>query len=157
MKLGTRGRYAVTALTDLALRKGDGPVSLAAIAERQGLSQSYLEQLFASLKRNDLIKSNRGPGGGYQLARPASQIYISEIVLAVDEPMHATMCKPGGKPCGKQDVKCLTHDLWDELGNQIMYFLSAVTLEDLITNRVSGLAQMIERRKEKVPLSLAAE
>lgn len=139
MKLSTKGRYAVMALVDLATH-GDGrPVSLADIAERQEISLSYLEQLFAKLRRAELVASVRGPGGGYLLARGADGTRISDIVLAVDEPIHATRCTPG-QPygCRSNKSRCLTHDLWEELGNQIYLYLSSVTLQDVVARRVLG-------------------
>ncbi|MEX2298121.1 MAG: Rrf2 family transcriptional regulator [Dongiaceae bacterium] len=140
MKLSTKGRYAVMALVDLAFHSNDGkPVALADIAGRQEISLSYLEQLFAKLRRGGLVRSVRGPGGGYLLARPATDLRISDAILAVDEPIHATRCSPGS-PVGCQSNKsrCLTHDLWEELGNQIHLFLSSVSLADVCERRVLG-------------------
>ena len=143
MKLSTKGRYAVMALVDLAAQDSTRPVTLADIAERQEISLSYLEQLFAKLRRGDLVKSVRGPGGGYLLARSAGETRISEIILAVDEPIRATRCTPG-QPfgCRSNKTRCLTHDLWEELGNQIYLYLSSVTLADVMgggVTRTSGL------------------
>ncbi len=143
MKLSTKGRYAVMALVDLAAQESSLPVTLADIAERQEISLSYLEQLFAKLRRGGLVKSVRGPGGGYLLARPAAETHISEIILAVDEPIRATRCTPG-QPfgCRSNKSRCLTHDLWEELGNQIYLYLSSVTLADVVglsVTRTSGL------------------
>ena len=143
MKLSTKGRYAVMALVDLAAQDSSLPVTLADIAERQEISLSYLEQLFAKLRRGGLVKSVRGPGGGYLLARPAAETRISEIILAVDEPIRATRCTPG-QPfgCRSNKSRCLTHDLWEELGNQIYLYLSSVTLADVVglsVTRTSGL------------------
>ncbi len=133
MKLSTKGRYAVMALVDLAAQESSLPVTLADIAERQEISLSYLEQLFAKLRRGGLVTSVRGPGGGYLLARPAAETRISEIILAVDEPIRATRCTPG-QPfgCRSNKSRCLTHDLWEELGNQIYLYLSSVTLADVV-------------------------
>ncbi len=145
MKLSTKGRYAVMAMVDLAGSGSEKPVSLADIAERQEISLSYLEQLFARLRRSGLVRSVRGPGGGYLLARRPDATRISDIVLAVDEPLHATRCRPGSaKGCRSDHSRCATHDLWEELGNQIYLFLSSVTLDDVVERRVlgtSGLAR----------------
>lgn len=139
MKLSTKGRYAVMAMVDLASIAREKPVALAEIAERQEISLSYLEQLFAKLRRGGLVRSIRGPGGGYMLARPAAGTRISDIVLAVDEPLHATRCRPGSsKGCRSDNSRCLTHDLWEELGNQIYLYLSSVSLDDVVNKRVLG-------------------
>ena len=151
MRLSTRGRYAVMAMVELAARgdadgdspaakgQGRGQVSLAEIAQAQHLSLAYLEQLFGPLRRAGLVASARGPGGGYRLARSATAISISEIVEAVDEPINATRCDEGGPGC-LAGTRCLTHDLWDELGNQIRLFLRGVTLDDVIRGQVVGRA-----------------
>jgi Rrf2 family iron-sulfur cluster assembly transcriptional regulator len=139
VKLSTKGRYAVMALVDLASYSKGHPLALAEIAERQEISLSYLEQLFAKLRRGGLVNSVRGPGGGYLLARAANETRISDIILAVDEPIRATRCTPGSPlGCATNNSRCLTHDLWEELGNQIHLFLSSVTLEDVVTRRVLG-------------------
>ncbi len=143
MRLSTKGRYAVMALVDLARSSNGAPVSLSDIADRQEISLSYLEQLFAKLRRSGLVKSVRGPGGGYLLARRTDETRISDIILAVDEPIRATRCKPGSPVgCHSDKSRCLTHDLWEELGNQIHLFLSAVTLEDVVMRRVLGTSQL---------------
>lgn len=146
MQLSTKGRYAVMALTDLARQDcsfGRRAVSLAEIAERQQISLSYLEQLFARLRRRGLVESVRGPGGGYRLTRPAAETSISDIVLAVDEPLKATRCKAVndgvGHGCMARGERCLTHSLWEALGRQIEGFLSAVSLEDVIERRVGAV------------------
>ncbi|MBM3502707.1 MAG: Rrf2 family transcriptional regulator [Alphaproteobacteria bacterium] len=142
MKLSTKGRYAVMAMVDLASNSNGRPVSLADIAERQDISLSYLEQLFGKLRRGGLVRSVRGPGGGYMLSHSVDQTRISDIVVAVDEPLRATRCPPGSSlGCGKNHSRCLTHDLWEELGNQIHRFLSAVTLADVIGKRVLGVSK----------------
>ena len=139
MKLGTRGRYAVMAMVDLARQAGGNPVSLADIAERQEISLSYLEQLFAKLRRSGLVASVRGPGGGYLLAHDRDQIRISDIIVAVDESLHAVRCTPGEAiGCRGDRSRCLTHDLWEELGNQIHLYLSSVSLADVCERRVLG-------------------
>lgn len=143
MKLSTRGRYAVMAMVELAARERAGgcvrPVSLAEIAGAQLLSLAYLEQLFGRLRRAGLVASARGPGGGYRLGRPAAGISIAEIVEAVDEPISATRCEEGSPGC-LAGQRCLTHDLWAELGDQIRLFLEHVTLEDVVLGRVLGRA-----------------
>ena len=130
MRLSTKGRYAVMAMADLASREGRaGPVSLGEIAESQEISLSYLEQLFAKLRKGGLVASVRGPGGGYRLSRPASELRVADIIVAVDEPISATRCKAGSpKGCTGTAARCLTHDLWEELGRQIHVFLSSVSL-----------------------------
>ncbi len=143
MRLSTKGRYAVMAMADLAKHSaGSKPVSLAEISGRQEISLSYLEQLFAKLRRGGLVSSVRGPGGGYRLGRPANELRISDIILAVDEPIAATRCKPGeAKGCTGTGARCVTHDLWEELGRQIHVFLSGVSLSDVVEKRVLGRAQ----------------
>jgi Rrf2 family iron-sulfur cluster assembly transcriptional regulator len=139
MRLSTKGRYAVMAMVDMAKYGGDGPITLADIAERQLISLSYLEQLFAKLRCAGLVKSIRGPGGGYLLAFGAESTRISDIILAVDEPIRATRCTPGAPTgCAGNKSRCLTHDLWEELGNQIHLYLSSVTLADVCARRVLG-------------------
>jgi Rrf2 family iron-sulfur cluster assembly transcriptional regulator len=143
VKLSTKGRYAVMAMADLASREAEAkPVSLAEIAERQEISLSYLEQLFAKLRKGSLVVSVRGPGGGYRLSRRAAELRVADIIIAVDEPMTATRCKPGSpKGCTGTLSRCLTHDLWEELGRQIHVFLSSVTLADVVERRVLGRAR----------------
>ena len=148
MKLSTKGRYAVMAMVDLATRERGRPVTLSEIAERQEISLSYLEQLFAKLRRRGLVKSVRGPGGGYLLAYPVSDTRISDIILAVDEPIRATRCEPGSHwGCTGRSSRCLTHDLWEELGNQIHLFLSSVTLDDVCRRRVLGTSGVLHRER----------
>jgi Rrf2 family iron-sulfur cluster assembly transcriptional regulator len=143
VKLSTKGRYAVTAMVDLAATsKGctGTPVTLSDIAERQDISLSYLEQLFCKLRKKGLVKSVRGPGGGYCLGRPAAQTRVSDIILAVDEPLRATGCNVGDEHgCHSKRGRCLTHDLWEELSNHIYLFLSSVTLADVVErNFIAG-------------------
>lgn len=141
MKLTTKGRYAVTAMADLAACGAGAPVALADIALRQGISVSYLEQLFAKLRRAGLVASARGQAGGYSLAREARDIRVAEIVAAVDEEIRTTACAPGeSRGCQGGSARCLTHDLWDELARHIDIFLNAVTLDDVIARRVLGMA-----------------
>lgn len=130
MKLTTRGRYAVTAMLDLALYEQQGPISLADISERQEISLSYLEQLFSRLRRSKLVASTRGPGGGYKIAHPLNEVSIADIVRAVNESVDTTQC--GGQKNCHQHGRCLTHDLWEGLSEQIDSFLSGISLQDLI-------------------------
>ncbi|NVJ66969.1 MAG: Fe-S cluster assembly transcriptional regulator IscR [Gammaproteobacteria bacterium] len=133
MKLSTKGRYAVTAMLDLALHSGSGPISLSEISGRQDISLSYLEQLFSKLRKANLVDSIRGPGGGYELQRPANRITVADVVLAVNEPIDATRCKGKG---GCQDGEhCLSHQLWAELSDQIYQFLSGISLEQVVKRR----------------------
>jgi Rrf2 family iron-sulfur cluster assembly transcriptional regulator len=133
MKLTTKGRYAVTAMLDLALHGGQGPVTLADISARQEISLSYLEQLFSRLRRQQLVSSIRGPGGGYQLSRGADAVYIAEVVDAVNESLDTTRC--GNKGDCQNGEKCLTHHLWSDLSDQIHQFLSDISLGDLMRKR----------------------
>ncbi len=141
MKLSTKGRYAVMAMADLAGASEGRPVPLADIASRQQISLSYLEQLFARLRRAGVVASVRGPGGGYRLARSAADTRISDIILAVDEPVDVTRCQHGLSGCMEGGKRCITHDLWDELSRHIQLFLSSVTLEDILERRVMGAAR----------------
>jgi len=146
MRLSTRGRYAVMAMVDLAQHSGDAPVCLSEIAQRQEISLSYLEQLFAKLRRGGLVKSVRGPGGGYLLTYGRDATRIADIILAVDEPIRATRCKPGATlGCRGDRSRCLTHDLWEELSNQIHLYLSSVTLADVCEKRVLGTSGLAYR------------
>jgi Rrf2 family iron-sulfur cluster assembly transcriptional regulator len=140
MRLSTKGRYAVMAMADLARRDCEAvrAVALAEIAERQQISLSYLEQLFARLRRKGLVQSARGPGGGYRLARSAAETSIADIVLAVDEPLRATRCSAEGKGCMLKGERCLTHDLWEDLGHRIEDYLASVSLADVINGRLRG-------------------
>ena len=133
MRLTTKGRYAVTAMLDLALHGGNGPVSLADISGRQDISLSYLEQLFAKLRRNELVSSVRGPGGGYKLSRGGQEIYVAQIIDAVNEAVDATGC--GGNSDCQQGEVCLTHHLWCDLSDQIHGFLSNISLSNLVERR----------------------
>ena len=145
MKLSTKGRYAVTAMLDLALHSGSGPITLAEVSSRQDISLSYLEQLFSKLRKANLVESIRGPGGGYELKRLPTQINIAEVVLAVNEPLSATKCNGKG---GCQDGNlCLSHQLWAELSDQIYQFLSNITLEQVIKRRfVKEIAERQDTR-----------
>jgi len=130
MRLSTKGRYAVTAMLDLALNGTDGPVTLAEISENQGISLSYLEQLFAALRSKGLVRGVRGPGGGYYLGRESDEVSIADIICAVDEWVEFTRCK--GKENCHSGQRCLTHSLWDDLSQQIFIFLSDITLSELV-------------------------
>ncbi|NLR74920.1 Fe-S cluster assembly transcriptional regulator IscR [Leeia aquatica] len=133
MRLTTKGRFAVTAMVDLALRHQCGPVTLAGISERQKISLSYLEQLFGKLRRAELVDSVRGPGGGYCLARPELSISVADIILAVDEPIDATQC--GGKENCLDEHRCMTHDLWTNLNLTIFRYLASVSLAELVAKQ----------------------
>ena len=130
MRLTTKGRFAVTAMIDVAMHGGGGPVTLAAVSARQRISLSYLEQLFGKLRRSGLVDSVRGPGGGYNLAKAPDQVSVAEIITAVDEPIDATQC--GGRENCHDDRRCMTHDLWAGLNDHIFSFLSGVTLAHLV-------------------------
>jgi len=145
MKLTTKGRYAVTAMLDLALHGDAGPVSLAEISTRQEISLSYLEQLFSKLRRSGLVTSTRGPGGGYSVSRELSDVAVSEIIGAVNESVDATQC--GGKENCHSHGRCLTHDLWEGLSAQIEEFLSSVSLQDMIDRQ---RVQTVSMRQDKV-------
>ncbi len=135
MRLTTKGRFAVTAMIDLALRQSKGPVTLAGISERQEISLSYLEQLFGKLRRHKIVESVRGPGGGYNLARRADKVTVADIIIAVDEPLDATQC--GGKEncrSGSHEggTRCMTHELWSTLNAKMVDYLDSVSLQDLV-------------------------
>ncbi|HWP94512.1 MAG TPA: Rrf2 family transcriptional regulator [Gammaproteobacteria bacterium] len=155
MRLTTKGRYAVTAMLDLALHDAQGPVCLGDIARRQDISLPYLEQLFTRLRRKGLVVSTRGPGGGYNLARPAAAITVAAVVAAVDEPFEATRC--GGVRDCQQGQICLTHELWEELGRHIHGFLSKVTLAELMARPlVRAVAMRQDQALQNVQTLLAA-
>ena len=156
MRLTTKGRYAVTAMLDLAIHHGGGPITLAQIAERQDISLSYLEQLFSRLRKRSLVNSIRGPGGGYILGRDADEIFIAEIITAVDEKVDTTRC--GGKNDCQNSERCLTHDLWRDLSDRIYEYLDQISLGDLTNRR--GVQQVASRqddanRKIDVDMTLA--
>jgi len=152
MRLTTKGRFAVTAMIDLALRQQSGPVTLAAISQRQQISLSYLEQLFGKLRRHQLVESTRGPGGGYTLGRKADDITVADIILSVDEPLDATHC--GGKEnCHGGDSRCMTHDLWTSLNARMVEFLESVSLQKLIDEQLAKGFQMEEKTQIKRAIS----
>lgn len=134
MRLTSKGRYAVTAMLDLVLHSKTGPVPLADISERQGISLSYLEQLFSRLRKNELVASVRGPGGGYLLGREAKNIFITQVIFAVDESVDATRCQGSREGC-QGGKRCLTHVLWRDLSDHITSFLSNISLEELVNNQ----------------------
>lgn len=136
MRLTTKGRFAVTAMIDLALRQNSGPVTLAAISQRQQISLSYLEQLFGKLRRNALVESTRGPGGGYTLARKAAEITVADIITSVDEPIDATQCA-GKENCLGEAGRCMTHDLWSSLNQRMVEFLDSVSLQKLVDDQLA--------------------
>jgi len=146
MRLTTKGRYAVTAMLDLALHATDGPVPLADISRRQGISLSYLEQLFSKLRKQGLVNSARGPGGGYQLSREAAAIHVAAIITAIDEKISVTKCEGRGD-CNDGEP-CLTHTLWNDLSNQIYGFLEGISLGDLVDRRE---VQQVAARQEGQP------
>jgi len=149
MRLTTKGRYAVTAMLDLAMHHECGPVSLSDIATRQGISLSYLEQLFAQLRKRGLVASTRGPGGGYRLGQAAATIAVSDVILAVDESVDATRC--GGRENCQDDARCLTHDLWFDLSSRIHTFLHDIDLAQLVErSRVREVAA----RQDQIEVSL---
>jgi len=144
MRLTTKGRYAVTAMLDLAIHYDDGPITLADISQRQGISLSYLEQLFAKLRRQNLVDSTRGPGGGYRLSRSPLDIPVADVILAVDEKVETTRC--GGLSNCQDDQQCLTHELWSELSEQIYHFLCGISLGNLVERQgVRDVAARQER------------
>ena len=160
MRLTTKGRFAVTAMIDLALRETHGPVTLAGISQRQKISLSYLEQLFGKLRRFNIVESTRGPGGGYTLARKSDEISVADIIVAVDEPLDATQC--GGKGnCHSDDEshgRCMTHDLWSNLNSKMVEYLSSVTLRDLVLQQEGRGIVIQDMRQKKVKVeSVKAE
>lgn len=157
MRLTTKGRFAVTAMVDLATRGGTAPVTLAGISERQKISLSYLEQLFGKLRRHNIVESVRGPGGGYYLARPGAQITIADIITAVDEPLDATNCE--GKGDCQEGKPCSTHALWHGLNEVLHSYLSAVNLQQLVDKQLQDQAETtqvtVSKRTAKSALATA--
>ncbi|TDK68212.1 Fe-S cluster assembly transcriptional regulator IscR [Sapientia aquatica] len=146
MRLTTKGRFAVTAMIDLALRQADGPVTLAGISARQEISLSYLEQLFSKLRRHEIVESVRGPGGGYNLGRPAAKVTVADIIIAVDEPIDATQC--GGKEnCHSSEhvggARCMTHELWATLNAKMVDYLDSVSLQDLVNQQKASEQKIV--------------
>jgi len=152
VRLTTKGRYAVTAMLDLAIHQDKGPITLSDIATRQGISLSYLEQLFSRLRKQQLVSSVRGPGGGYTLARGAKEIFVDEVILAVDENVDTTRC--GGKHNCQNDQECLTHDLWRDLSDRIHDYLSNISLGELMERRA---IKQVSERQDHEPSSVKAD
>lgn len=154
MRLTTKGRFAVTAMIDLALRQGAGPVTLAGISERQRISLSYLEQLFGKLRRHHIVSSVRGPGGGYCLAKTMDAITVADIIVAVDEPLDATSC--GGKENCHDEHRCMTHELWSNLNDKMFEYLNSVSLADLVAQQnqreqAEGVSVLRDGRRARDP------
>ncbi|MCQ8897281.1 Fe-S cluster assembly transcriptional regulator IscR [Limnobacter humi] len=160
MRLTTKGRFAVTAMIDLALQQDEGPVSLAGISQRQNISLSYLEQLFSKLRRHALVDSVRGPGGGYQISRPLTKVSVADVILAVDEPLDATQC--GGKENCTDEGQCMTHDLWSSLNQKMLEYLGSVSLQCLVDKHrqkdaEKGTGKTIQFRDRPMDLNTAAQ
>ncbi|WKE64671.1 Fe-S cluster assembly transcriptional regulator IscR [Gallaecimonas kandeliae] len=156
MRLTSKGRYAVTAMLDLALHAEGGPVSLADISERQGISLSYLEQLFSRLRRQGLVSSVRGPGGGYLLGKECAEISVGEVIIAVDESVDATRCQ--GKADCQGGSQCLTHSLWSNLSNQISHFLEGISLADLVAQKdIKKVAARQESHHQKDSITVQCQ
>jgi len=153
MRLTTKGRYAVTAMLDLAIHYSEGPITLADISRRQGISLSYLEQLFSRLRKQGLVVSSRGPGGGYRLSRDSAEIAVADVITAIDEKVDATRC--GGLANCQDDQPCLTHELWSDLSNQIYDFLSGIKLADLV-NR-AAVQEVSKRQLEQQTGSVSTD
>jgi Rrf2 family transcriptional regulator, iron-sulfur cluster assembly transcription factor len=149
LKLTTKGRFAVTAMLDLALHGGTGPVTLSGISERQKISLCYLEQLFGKLRRCELVASVRGPGGGYRLAREASQVSVADIILAVEESLDSTQC--GGRENCRENRRCMTHDLWAELNSTVQGFLAGVSLAQLVERQRRHPVSVVHGPRERHP------
>jgi Rrf2 family iron-sulfur cluster assembly transcriptional regulator len=152
MRLTTKGRYAVTAMLDLALHYGKGPITLADISQRQGISLSYLEQLFSKLRKQGLVDSTRGPGGGYRLSRESNDIAVADVITAVDEKVETTRC--GGLSNCQDDEQCLTHDLWTELSTQIHEFLMGISLGQLVERQ--GVKDVAARQEQRISADLSS-
>src|SRR3982750_4322476 len=144
MRLTTKGRFAVTAMIDLALRQNNGPVTLAAISQRQQISLSYLEQLFGKLRRHELVESTRGPGGGYTLGRKAGEITVADIIVSVDEPIDAPQ-RGGKENCNGEGGQCMTHELWSALNQRMVEFLDSITLQKLVEDQLAKGIQIEDK------------
>ncbi len=154
MRLTTKGRFAVTAMIDLAMRQHTGPVTLAGISQRQKISLSYLEQLFGKLRRHELVESTRGPGGGYSLARSTREVSVSDIIFAVDEPLDATQC--GGKEnCQGDGGRCMTHELWSALNQRMVEFLDSISLQKLVDDQLAKGVTVEDKPATKRAISSA--
>lgn len=150
MRLTTKGRFAVTAMIDVALHSAKGPVTLAGVSDRQKISLSYLEQLFGKLRRAGLVESVRGPGGGYNLARATAGMSVADIIQAVDEPIDATQC--GGRQDCLEEGRCMTHELWETLNDHIFTFLRSVTLEQLVREQRAKRAEAAVLQDQRAPV-----
>lgn len=148
MRLSTKGRYAVTAMLDLAIHHGEGAITLADISAAQGISLSYLEQLFARLRKHGLVEGIRGPGGGYQLSRPPAEISVADVIDAIGEGIDVTLC--GGRTDCQDGERCLTHELWQQLGNRIHEFLTSVTLASFLEREDVSLVVRRQQRRQLV-------
>ena len=155
MRLTTKGRFAVTAMIDLALRQSSGPVTLAAISQRQQISLSYLEQLFGKLRRHELVESTRGPGGGYTLARKAGDITVADLVVSVDEQLDATSCGGKANCMGENNGPCMTHDLWTSLNDRMLEFLRSVSLQKLVDEQIAKGVRIEDKPMIKRAISSA--
>jgi Rrf2 family iron-sulfur cluster assembly transcriptional regulator len=154
MRLTTKGRFAVTAMLDLALHGSNGPVTLSGISERQKISLSYLEQLFGKLRRRELVESVRGPGGGYHLARDASAVSVADIIRAVEEPLDSTQC--AGRENCQDNHRCMTHDLWEELNTTVFGFLDGVKLSQLVERQRTKPVSVVRQPKPREPHPVSA-
>jgi Rrf2 family iron-sulfur cluster assembly transcriptional regulator len=154
MRLTTKGRFAVTAMLDLALHGAEGPVTLSGISERQKISLSYLEQLFGKLRRRELVESVRGPGGGYHLARDASAVSVADIIRAVEEPLDSTQC--AGRENCQDNHRCMTHDLWEELNTTVFGFLDGVKLSQLVERQRTKPVSVVRHPKPREPHPVSA-
>ena len=154
MRLTTKGRFAVTAMLDLALHGAHGPVTLSGISERQKISLSYLEQLFGKLRRRELVESVRGPGGGYHLARDASAVSVADIIRAVEEPLDSTQC--AGRENCQDNHRCMTHDLWEELNTTVFGFLDGVKLSQLVERQRTKPVSVVRQPKPREPHPVSA-
>ena len=154
MRLTTKGRFAVTAMLDLALNSTHGPVTLSGISGRQKISLSYLEQLFGKLRRRSLVESVRGPGGGYNLARPAAEVSVADISCAVEEPIDSTQCS-GRENC-RDNERCMTHDLWEELNSTVYGFLAGVTLSQLVDRQRTKPVSLVRGAHVRQPHVLSS-
>jgi Rrf2 family iron-sulfur cluster assembly transcriptional regulator len=158
MRLTTKGRFAVTAMIDLALRQDTGPVTLAGISQRQKISLSYLEQLFGKLRRHGIVESVRGPGGGYSLARKAEAVTVADIIIAVDEPLDATQCGGKGNCHGDEGItsRCMTHELWATLNQKMVEYLDSVSLKDLVDQQRASQPVVLRDMREEVAAATLA-
>jgi Rrf2 family iron-sulfur cluster assembly transcriptional regulator len=150
MRLSTKGRYAVTAMMDLAIHHKEGAITLADISEAQGISLSYLEQLFARLRKHGLVEGIRGPGGGYQLSRPPEEISVADVIDAIGEGVDVTLC--GGSTDCQDGERCLTHELWQQLGGKIHEFLASVTLASFLERE--AVNRVVRRQRERHEVEL---